>query len=161
MATIDLVKRALKSTTKMSLNERFQLLRQNQMRRQTNPLNSNKMVANDTNRLLLRQGSQRNRRLALQMANRPSVLAALRPQNQNTPNNRSVKQRLGIKRSNNSSLPLSANRNQNRSRINRSNFTTNTVNRNRNNTQNRRNNTQNIGVVVGVRRKGIQPFDCF
>ena len=139
----------------MSLNERFQLLRQNQMKRQTNPLNTNKMVANNTNRQL-RQGSHRNRRLALQMANRPSVLAALRSHNQNIQTSRPIKQRLGNKRFNNQRNAFNANPN----RINGPNLVTNAFNRNRNFSQkpslgqNRRN-TQNIGVIVGVRRKGI------
>ncbi|CAG2114650.1 unnamed protein product, partial [Medioppia subpectinata] len=113
MATIDLVKQALKSTTKMSLNDRFQLLRQQNV--------SNKPMANtNTNRQALRQGSQRNRRLALQMASRPSVLAALRLNNnqrtqnrQNIQNNRqNIKQRLGVKRFNNQSINNQLNRNQ-------------------------------------------------
>jgi len=119
------------------------------MRRQTNPLNNNKRIENKT-RLELRQGSQRNRRLALQMANRPSVLAALRTNQQNNGSNASVKQRLGNKRFNNQLNPFNANRN----RRNVSNFNTNGMNRNTN--QKRRNNTQNIGVIVGLKRKGLQ-----
>ena len=196
MATQDLVKIALKSSHKMSLNERFQLLRQqNQMKRQNNSLVSNKLVQNNANRHQLRQGSQKNRRLALQMANRPSVLAALRTNaNQNNGINRSVKQRLGFKKFNNQlnnqSNPLNVNRNQTKTRINRMNFNSNlnrnpnlnpnrnlnrnpnrNLNRNPNRNLNRnlnrnrkpngRMNSQNIGVIVGVRRKGIKPFVDF
>jgi len=182
MATQDLVKIALKSSHKMSLNERFQLLRQqNQMKRQNNSLVSNKLVQNNAKRHQLRQGSQKNRRLALQMANRPSVLAALRTNaNQNNGINRSVKQRLGFKKLNNQlnneSNPLNVNRNQTKTRINRMNFNSNlnrnpnlnpnrNLNRNPNRNLNRnlnpnrkpngRINSQNIGVIVGVRRKGF------
>lgn len=170
MATIDLVKIALNSTAKMSLNDRFQQLRQTQMRRQNNP--NNKVIQNN-NRIQLRQGSQKNRRLALQMANRPSVLAALRTRsnqnNQNIQKSQPIKQRLGIKRFNNQTININRNqnqkfRNQRLNPINRLNFNNNTLNRNRINnrnqntirTQNRSNNTQNIGVIVGIRRKGVK-----
>jgi hypothetical protein len=167
MATTDFGKISLKPSTKMSLNDRFQLLRQTQIRRpQTNAININ----NNKTALQLRQGSQKNKRLALQMANRPSVIAALR-----TNSNQSIKQRLGNQRLNNNIVGNNRNfgqrninaRNRNQKRfINRSNFNTNVglnrnlINRNqmRQQFQNQRNNSQNIGVVVGVRqtvRKGI------
>jgi len=172
LMALESVRIALKPMTRMSLNERFQLLRQTQLqRRQTNAFNGNKMAQN-VSRLELRQGSQKNRRLALQMANRPSVLAALRAQNnQNIPQKtRSVKQRLGVRRAANQSIPSNPNRYQNRNRfkLNRSFNANNTLNRNRNannsrnnnsirvNANNRRNNTQNIGVIVGVRPKGLR-----
>jgi hypothetical protein len=164
MATTDFGKISLKPSTKMSLNDRFQLLRQTQRRTQTNAINNNKTA------LQLRQGSQKNKRLALQMANRPSVIAALRANG-----NQSIKQRLGNQRLNNQLNNNIVGNNQNfgqrninaRNRnpkrfINRSNFNTNVgFNRNqmRQQFQNRRNNSQNIGVVVGVRknvRKGIK-----
>jgi hypothetical protein len=164
MATVDLVKRALKSTAKMSLNERFQQLRQQNR--------NNRVMAHtvsQSNRQSLRQGSQKNRRLALQMANRPSVLAALRPNNnqrtQNTPNiqnQRSIKQRLGIKRFNNPTISPQLNRNQmqtNRRRkpINRANLSLNlkaTSGRPQRRRNPNANNQQNI-----VRRKGITRLD--
>jgi hypothetical protein len=163
MATTDFGKISLKPSTKMSLNDRFQLLRQTQRRTQTNAINNNKTA------LQLRQGSQKNKRLALQMANRPSVIAALRANG-----NQSIKQRLGNQRLNNQLNNNIVGNNQNFGQrninatnrnpkrfINRSNFNTNVgFNRNqmRQQFQNRRNNSQNIGVVVGVRknvRKGI------
>jgi len=170
MATTVFGKIGLKTQPKMSLNERFQLLRQNQMRRaQTNP-NTNKMINRNQTAIQLRQGSQKNRRLALQMANRPSVIAALRVNNNNN-NNQRIKQRLGNQRFNAQTNNNAINRNfgqrnitarnLNQKRfINRSNVNTVAPNRNRVNRnqvktqfQNRRNNLQNTGVV-GV-RKGI------
>ena len=168
MASLDSVRIALKPMSRMSLNERFQLLRQKQAQVQTNAHNGNKLIQN-ASRLQLRQGSQKNRRLALQMANRPSVLAALRPNQSPPQKNRSVKQRLGMKRMSNKLMAANPNRiqNQNRTgfRLNRT-FNSNRNLNNRNNAlnynnynTNRRNanniNTEAIGVIVGVRRKGI------
>ncbi|XP_054162798.1 chromatin target of PRMT1 protein-like [Oppia nitens] len=162
MASIDSVKRALNSTTRMSLSERFQRLRQNVG-------NNNKVIQNTvSNRQALRQGSQKNRRLALQMANRPSVLAALRTSNTPKPQKtRSVKQRLGIKRNNNQLINANVNRNANqtyrkqnqRKPINKRNFN---VNRNAVQNQNfvrtpiRRNNFVNTGVRPKVLNKGFR-----
>jgi len=70
-----------RSTTKLSLNDRFKLIRQNVHQHVTRPVT---LVneANINNRRnaarQLRQGSAKNRRLAMQMGNRPSVIAALR-----------------------------------------------------------------------------------
>lgn len=169
MATTDFGKIALKSSSKMSLNDRFQLIRQTQLKRKSNAINNKMVNNNNITALQLRQGSQKNKRLALQMANRPSVINALR-----TNNNQGIKQRLGNKRfnnqinnqinnnninNNNNNRKMNArNRNQKRF-INSSNvntFAVNRVNNNRNQVrtqfQNRRNNSQNIGVIVGVRQ---------
>jgi len=154
MASVESVKRALNSNPKMSLNERFQLLRRQNVA-------SNRVMQNTPNRQTLRQGSQKNRRLALQMANRPSVLAALRAGNTPKPlKTRSVKQRLGIKRNINTNVNRNMNRNMNRNvnqmilkrkPINRSNFNNN-VNQNTGNRQRFANRIQNTGAV-GLRPK--------
>ena len=79
-----------KASSSMSLNERFHMLRQKAVQ------NAFKSNANQVNRRVnarqFRQGSVKNRRLALQMANRPNVVAALRQNN-----NFSVKSRLGTR----------------------------------------------------------------
>ncbi|XP_021372310.1 chromatin target of PRMT1 protein-like isoform X2 [Mizuhopecten yessoensis] len=75
----------LKSTTKMSLNDRFTNIQNARPAQQATVQNIRaKMVAQQ-------QASVANRRLALQMANRPTVQAALRVKKQN------LKQRLGVK----------------------------------------------------------------
>ncbi|ELT96166.1 hypothetical protein CAPTEDRAFT_19671 [Capitella teleta] len=70
----------LKSTTKMSLNERFTVLEQ------TRPKTSAMVQASTQRQATVMRASQKERRLAQQMANRPTVMAAL-----------GVKKRLGIK----------------------------------------------------------------
>lgn len=102
MATAAAVGKVLikSSTSKMSLNDRFQLIRQQSQRVQAIVPKAN---------VLQRQGSAKNRRLAQQMANRPNVMAALQMNNPNRTRNLSqrlnmnnkrqtnVKQRLGVK----------------------------------------------------------------
>ncbi|RWS15835.1 hypothetical protein B4U79_12271 [Dinothrombium tinctorium] len=77
---------SLTSTTRMSLNDRFKLLRQ---RASTSNNGAGIRMGNNA---FNQRGSARNKRLAQQMANRPSVLAALKIKN------KSIKQRLGNKR---------------------------------------------------------------
>jgi hypothetical protein len=161
---------------KISLNDRFQMLRQNAQRRAQNQTN----VKNKSNAILLRQGSQRNRRLALQMANRPAVIAALNTNSNANSNQNSVnvKQRLGVQRNqlnakfgsrvlnNRNRTPKRfLNRNNNGLGINRNNGSginrNNSLGINRNRVMNRNkinkfinrpNNAQNIGVIVGMRQ---------
>jgi len=165
---------------KISLNDRFQMLRQNSQRRSQNQMNAK--IKN--NAIQLKQGSARNRRLALQMANRPTVMAALTTNaNANTVN---VKQRLGVQRTqlnakfgssafnarnrtpkrffnrNNNGLSINRNRVMNNGLgINRNRVMNNGLGINRNRVMNRNkinkfanrpNNAQNIGVIVGVRQ---------
>lgn len=73
----------VRDTTKMTLHERFSLYRQNNM------LSANAATARQT-MAIQRQASMKNQRLAVQMANRPSVMAALKLKK------RSLKQRLGM-----------------------------------------------------------------
>eukprot|EP00914_Ancora_sagittata_P013995 GHVO01027426.1.p1 GENE.GHVO01027426.1~~GHVO01027426.1.p1 ORF type:complete len:237 (-),score=13.22 GHVO01027426.1:63-773(-) len=70
----------LKSTTKMTLNERFTVLEQ------TRPKTSAVVQASTQRNAQVIRASQKEKRLAQQMANRPAVMAAL-----------GVKKRLGIK----------------------------------------------------------------
>lgn len=72
----------LKSTTKISLNDRFSSLR-----KQGDPANTLTSIRQRMQEI--RQASARNRRLAQQMENRPSVIAALKLKK------KSLKQRLG------------------------------------------------------------------
>jgi len=153
---------------KISLNDRFQMLRQNSQRRAQNQMNAK----NKSNAIQQRQGSQQNRRLALQMANRPAVIAALNNNaNANSnPQTGNVKQRLGVQRNqlnakfgprvlnNRNRTPKRfLNRNNNGLAVNRNNGLG--INRNRvmnrnkiNKFINRPNNAQNIGVIVGMRQ---------
>lgn len=80
MAAAPIAKIVLKSTTKLSLNERFTTYRQ---QGQSTVNNIRQKMQQQ------RQASLKNRRLAQQMANRPSVIAALKLKR------RSLKQRLG------------------------------------------------------------------
>lgn len=72
----------LKETTKMTLHERFSIYRQNSQA----GMNTNNTRQNI---LMNQQASAKNQRLAVQMANRPSVVAALKLKK------KSLKQRLG------------------------------------------------------------------
>ncbi|XP_023231370.1 chromatin target of PRMT1 protein-like [Centruroides sculpturatus] len=80
MAAAPITKILLKNTTKMSLNERFTTYRQQGQ----STVNSIRQKIQQQ-----RQASLKNRRLAQQMANRPSVIAALKIKR------KSLKQRLG------------------------------------------------------------------
>ena len=73
----------LSSSTKISLNDRFTKLEK--VKSETKPINSTVRVGKPT-------ASAKNTRLALQMANRPSVQAALRIKK------KSIRQRLGFER---------------------------------------------------------------
>lgn len=73
---------SLESSSKMSLHDRFTKLAKTRVESPKTAINTH------INRVQL-QASAKNRRLALQMANRPSVQAALKIKN------RSIKQRLG------------------------------------------------------------------
>ncbi|XP_067138478.1 chromatin target of PRMT1 protein [Centruroides vittatus] len=80
MAAAPITKILLKNTTKMSLNERFTTYRQQGQ----STVNSIRQKIQQQ-----RQASLKNRRLAQQMANRPSVIAALKIKR------KSLRQRLG------------------------------------------------------------------
>lgn len=84
MAAAPISKIVLKNTTKISLNERFTAYRQQAQ--------AQSVLSNVRQKMQMeRQASVENRRLAQQMANRPSVIAALRLKK------RSLQQRLGQK----------------------------------------------------------------
>jgi hypothetical protein len=74
----------LRSTSKMSLSDRFKLVRQRALINRTLGVNKTKAA-----RSVQPQVSRKNLLLAQQMANKPSVLAALKIKK------RSIKQRLG------------------------------------------------------------------
>ncbi|KAF4518465.1 hypothetical protein B566_EDAN002121 [Ephemera danica] len=80
---MSLKKIVLKNKTQFSLNERFTLLRrQNEAAAAVSPLLQQRVTGNLDNmrqaRANLQRASAKNRRLALQMENRPAVAAALR-----------------------------------------------------------------------------------
>lgn len=79
MTTLATAKLVLKNTTKMSLNERFTAYR------------AQAQIAASSFRHKIKQASSANRKLAQQMPNRPTVIAALRLKK------RSLQQRLGNK----------------------------------------------------------------
>ncbi|KAK8741048.1 hypothetical protein OTU49_002467 [Cherax quadricarinatus] len=87
----------LKSTTRMSLNDRFTVLRQEK------PTGQGQAALGLEDRRQQTQASRRNQRLAAQMERRPAVVAALKlkkksvEQRLNGPRPLSVKQRLAVK----------------------------------------------------------------